>query len=178
MSHILTLLKHKSDLILCLFYCLLFTTYYYYYFYYYQGCLTGTVRKDEGKAIIAPKLRCGYLRQTAVAGSTKTVYEEASSEMHEINNAKSKMEKAQQKVIDGDTSDETLAMLDDATTEFTNVGGWSQEQDVDTVLKGLGFQPEDSDRLCSDFSGGWQMRIALARLLLSRPNILLLDEPR
>ena len=140
--------------------------------------MTGTVRKDEGKVLVAPKLRCGYLRQTAVAGSVKTVYEEAASEMKDINDAKAKMEIAQNKVVDGDTSEKTLATLDEATTEFANAGGWSQEQDVDIVLKGLGFQPEDSQRLCTDFSGGWQMRIALARLLLSRPNILLLDEPR
>jgi ATP-binding cassette subfamily F protein 3 len=50
-----------------------------------------------------------------------------------------------------------------AQEEFQNVGGYEQEQSVDIVLKGLGFTPEDSNRLCNEFSGGWQMRIALAR---------------
>lgn len=146
-------------------------------YFFFQGCLTGSVRKEEGKALIAPKLEAGYLRQTAVAGSTKTVYEEAKSEMKAINDAQKRMDDAAMAVANGDTTDKTLTMLDEATEEYGAAGGWTQEQDVDSVLKGLGFQPEDSNRPVSDFSGGWQMRIALARLLLSRPNVLLLDEP-
>jgi len=132
---------------------------------------------DSGIALVAPKLSVGYLRQTAVSGSTRSVYEEASSEMYAINEARKRMEFAEAAVIQGDTSEEMMMMLDDASTDFAAAGGWTQEQEVESVLKGLGFRPGDSKRKCCDFSGGWMMRIGLARLLLSKPNILLLDEP-
>jgi len=141
------------------------------------GAITGSVRIDEGTALVASKVKVGYLKQTAVSGSTKTVKEEAASEMEEINRAKLKMDILEEMIANGDSSDKTLNDLAIAQSRFENVGGWTQDQDVDLVLKGLGFQPSDSDRLCSDFSGGWQMRIALARLLLSQPDLLLLDEP-
>ena len=141
------------------------------------GAITGTVRVDEGQALVASKVRVGYLKQTAVSGSTKTVREEAASEMDEINSAKSLLKMLETQISNGDASEKTLNDLANAQSRFADVGGWTQEQDVDLVLKGLGFQPSDSDRLCSDFSGGWQMRIALARLLLSQPDLLLLDEP-
>jgi ATP-binding cassette subfamily F protein 3 len=141
------------------------------------GAITGSVRIDEGTALVASKVKVGYLKQTAVSGSTKTVREEAASEMEAINKAKSQMERLEKLIAGGDASEKTLNDLADAQSRFEDVGGWTQDQDVDLVLKGLGFQPSDSDRFCSDFSGGWQMRIALARLLLSQPDLLLLDEP-
>lgn len=141
------------------------------------GAITGSVIIDEGDALVGSKVNVGYLKQTAVSGSTKTVREEAASEMEEINNAKTRMDKLEAAIANGDASEKTLNNLAKAQSRFEDVGGWTQEQDVDQVLKGLGFQPTDSDRLCSDFSGGWQMRIALARLLLSQPDLLLLDEP-
>lgn len=141
------------------------------------GAITGTVRMDQGQALVHSNIRVGYLRQSAVSGSTKTVYEEAKSEMTFIEDAREELEKVTKIVEDGDYSEAALDNLSVAQENFQVLGGYEQEQMVDTVLKGLGFAPEDSDALCVDFSGGWQMRIALARLLLSKPSLLLLDEP-
>jgi ATPase subunit of ABC transporter with duplicated ATPase domains len=141
------------------------------------GAITGTVRMDEGQALVRSNVRVGYLKQSAVSGSTKTVFEEAKSEMTLVERAGEVLELTTKRVEDGDYSEAALEELAAAQEEFQNLGGYEQEQMVDSVLKGLGFDPEDSSQLCSDFSGGWQMRIALARLLLSKPSLLLLDEP-
>jgi len=87
------------------------------------------------------------------------------------------MNELEEQISNGDASDKVLNDLAKAQSRYEDVGGWTQDQDVDQVLKGLGFLPSDSDRSVADFSGGWQMRIALARLLLSKPDLLLLDEP-
>jgi len=142
------------------------------------GAITGTIDMEPGSvALVAPKTRVGYLKQTAVGDSTRTVFEEASSSMTGIQAAQTAVNKAIEAIENGDTSDKTLNALDDANKEFERVGGYSMESKVENILRGLGFRDGDSQRLCSEFSGGWQMRIGLAKLLLSEPSLLLLDEP-
>jgi ATPase subunit of ABC transporter with duplicated ATPase domains len=131
----------------------------------------------DGSISIARKARVGYLEQKGVSGSTKSVRGEVASRMDRLQAATKALEAAEAAVASGDTSDDALSKLEVANTEFELAGGYTVEQKVSNILRGLGFAEEDYDRLCSEFSGGWQMRIALARLLLSEPDLLFLDEP-
>lgn len=140
--------------------------------------ITGTIDMDIGsKALIASRTRVGYLRQTAIVNTDQTVFEEASSQMIEIRKAQEEIDRATERIESGDTSDKALTSLENAHDKFRNVGGFELDQKVETVLRGLGFRDGDSKRKCTEFSGGWQMRIGIAKLLLSAPEILLLDEP-
>ncbi|GAB5357864.1 hypothetical protein AAMO2058_000411400 [Amorphochlora amoebiformis] len=138
--------------------------------------LTGELLPTDGIVRVDPKASVGYLKQTAVSGSTRTVGEEVRSQMNRLNQAKKNLDEAE-KSIKHDPSGQNILMFEEAQTAFEQLGGYTVEGRVSRVLAGLGFSQSDHERPCSDFSGGWQMRIALARTLLSDPNLLILDEP-
>ncbi|CAN0018833.1 unnamed protein product [Pylaiella littoralis] len=140
-------------------------------------CIAGYRPMDEGTCTVKNGARMGYLQQKGVSGSTRTVYEEACSEMDTINKAREVMEEAEAKMIAAPMDQKALDRLLQAQATFEAVGGLTQDRLVAQILGGLGFSAQDQQRLCSTFSGGWQMRIALAKLLLSEPDLLLLDEP-
>ena len=147
-------------------------------------CIAGRRSVQDGEIAIAKELEVGYFEQTAVSGSQKTVYEEARSQMHRINAAKAALDAAEKACESTDDVEACKAAdsLMDALAEFEAAGGYEAEKRIANVLDGLGFARTQWEVRCDDLSGGWQMRVALARLLLSpagsgEKGLLLLDEP-
>ena len=148
-------------------------------------CLSGQRRVDGGKLLLGPTVELGYLEQTAVTGSQLTVWEEAKSRMTAIIEAEAALDSALKRLEAGEAS--AAADLAEAQDAFAACGGTDADKRIANVLSGLGFQQTDWTRKASEFSGGWQMRIALARLLLGpagqsaanggKGGLLLLDEP-
>lgn len=130
----------------------------------------------DGKVTIGTKEKVGYLQQTAVAGSTKTVFDEAASAMEDVAAAKAALERAEERIASStEPTTKDLDALDRATQQYERVGGYTHEQEVASMLKGLGFT--DLTQTCDQLSGGWQMRVSFARMLLSKPTLCFMDEP-
>ena len=144
---------------------------------------------DAGDLLVAHRADVGYLEQTAVSGSRRTVAEEARSRMTHVADAEARLADAEARMRRGERGAE--ARFQAAQDAWDAAGGVDVERRVADVLAGLGFAREAWDRPCDALSGGWQMRVALARLLLSpagdqkapasanaaSSGFLLLDEP-
>src|SRR5215469_2838839 len=143
--------------------------------------LTGLETLDYGSASVAKGISAGYLPQDGLTFSGKTVFAECLSVFSRLREMEKELEVLTSRMAEVDhTSAEYEQIADRYHTiehEFRVHDGYAVESQVGTVLAGLGFRPEDWNRPTDEFSGGWQMRIALAKLLLQKPNLLLLDEP-
>ena len=136
---------------------------------------------DSGELNLQKGIQIGYLPQDGLSMSGRTVFEECMSVFDHIRDLEKEQETLLHSMSDLDPTSaeyaavaERFEMID---SQFRHSDGYSLDSQVGAVLTGLGFAKEDWLRNTDEFSGGWQMRIALGKLLLERPNILLLDEP-
>ncbi len=138
--------------------------------------ISGEDVPDEGRILTARGARVGYLEQEAIEMGETPVLEEVLSSQVEVLDAERRLHELERSLSSDATEDE-LAALGRARDAYEMLGGYMLEAKVRSVLFGLGFKEADLTRLTTEFSGGWQMRIALAKLLIRAPEILLLDEP-
>src|SRR4051812_32885632 len=143
--------------------------------------LAGMETLDYGELSMQKGITFGYLPQEGLALSGRSVMEECLTVFADLADIEREMESLTHRMSEIDsTSAEYMQVADrfhELDTEFRTRDGYTVEAQVGTVLTGLGFRKEDWSRRTEEFSGGWQMRISLAKLLLQKPNLLLLDEP-
>ncbi len=142
--------------------------------------ITGEEDADEGDISYSKKIKIGYFSQNVGEMSGRSALAEVmsgSSDVVKLGLAMKEMELAMAEPMDDDAMATLLEKYGQATEAFENRGGYDLETRAQTVLTGLGIGPDDYGRAVESFSGGWKMRIALAKILTINPNVLLLDEP-
>ncbi len=144
--------------------------------------ISGTAEPDKGEVALSKHTTVDYLPQDGISYKGKTLYEEVYSGLTDINSIKEETEQVNKELEECSDKNSTEYMdlvnkLGELHHKFEDMDGFRVKSSIEKILEGLGFGTEDFDRQTDEFSGGWQMRIALAKLLLKNPSVLLLDEP-
>ncbi|MGL5075048.1 MAG: ABC-F family ATP-binding cassette domain-containing protein, partial [Waterburya sp.] len=141
--------------------------------------ISGEIEATSGELIRPASMKIAYLTQEFEVEPTRTVYEEFWTVFHEANAIQQQMGQVQQKMETSNPQelDKLINQLDKLQRKFEAIDGYSLDAQIEKILPEMGFTSEDGDRLVSSFSGGWQMRMSLGKILLQEPDLLLLDEP-
>ncbi|MFH6603554.1 ABC-F family ATP-binding cassette domain-containing protein [Maribacter algicola] len=137
---------------------------------------------DSGTIAIEKEIKIGFLRQDIDFEQGRTVLQEAYQAFHEIKQLEQRLDDINQQLVDrtdyeSDFYHQLMVDLNEVTHRYDILGGYNYQGNTEKILLGLGFSREDFNKRTDTFSGGWRMRIELAKLLLQSNDVLLLDEP-
>lgn len=144
--------------------------------------IKGITNQDRGEITISKFSSIDYLPQDGITFTGKTLIDEISASAEQIEDIKQKIHNITKliELSENKTSEEYHSLIDtlgELQFRFDTLDGYKVKHTIEKILEGLGFKSKDFTRLTDEFSGGWQMRIALAKLLFKNPSVLLLDEP-
>ncbi len=142
--------------------------------------IAGETEPTAGQIVRPSSLKIAYLSQEFDIEETRTVKQEmwqAFQEVREIQKELAKVHYHLEHLKDGEDYEPILKVMDRLQRQFEDHNGYELESRIDKLLPDLGFKADDGDRLVSEYSGGWQMRMGLGKILLQSPDLLLLDEP-
>jgi ATP-binding cassette subfamily F protein 3 len=144
--------------------------------------IAGEMSPQEGQVVRPAHFTLGYLHQDMLLPKGKTVLDETLTAFDEVNALEKQLRKIEAELgiredYESDAYHHLIVEMSDLTEHLHHLGSHTTQADAEKVLGGLGFQASDMQRLTDEFSGGWKMRIELAKMLLRQPDLLLLDEP-